>query len=130
MKNYQHQPLRKPFGWKGQEASLVIQLERHLDAIYRRLGDIELNVRSIKEDIEILSATKAGNSIIGIVIDGDTAAQNVAAGDYVVVQNSTISGITDGAYTAGSNVASGVAFTSSDLTEVTNGIANSLNAEI
>ena len=41
MKNYQHQPLRKPEGWTGQDAALVIQLERQLDDIYRKLGALK-----------------------------------------------------------------------------------------
>ena len=56
MKNYQHQPLRKPEGWTGQDAALVIQLERQLDDIYRKLGalkekigDVESNSLTISE---------------------------------------------------------------------------------
>jgi len=34
----QHQPLRVPQGWVDQERSLVIQLERLFDDIYKRFG--------------------------------------------------------------------------------------------
>ncbi len=67
---------------------------------------------------------------IGIVINGNTAAQNVAQGQYVIVRDSTITGVTDGLYKASSDVASGTAFTSANLTAVTKGAVNELSEQI
>lgn len=63
-----------------------------------------------------------------IVIDGDRSDKDTIIGDYVVVKNSVISGISDGFYTATSNVVAGIPFSSGDLTDVAfnNGIFNHL----
>ena len=63
---------------------------------------------------------------IGIVINGSTASQNVNAGQYVIVKNSTITGITDGLYTSRYNISANTIFTASDLVAVTNGGLNDL----
>ena len=52
MKNYQHPPIRKPSGWTGQEASLVMQIEQLLDDIYRQLGQIKERLKKIEESGE------------------------------------------------------------------------------
>ena len=63
---------------------------------------------------------------IGIVVTGSTASQNVSAGQYVIVKNSTITGITDGLYTSRYNISANTIFTASDLVAVTNGGLNDL----
>lgn len=75
-------------------------------------------------------SSKANRDEIGIVVTGKTASQNVTSGQYVIVRNSTISGISDGLYIASANVSSGTAFTSANLTAVSNGGLNSLNEQI
>ena len=52
---------------------------------------------------------------IAIVITGNTATQNIEAGNFVVVKNSTISGILDGLYKAVNNITANTAVTSADL---------------
>ena len=51
MKERQHEPLRIPEGWGGQNRALIVQLERILDDIYARLparGKIkELDIRKV-----------------------------------------------------------------------------------
>ena len=71
-------------------------------------------------------------SEIGIVVDGNTASMNVAKGQYVIVKNSTITGITDGlyTYTGSSTKTAGNTFTSSELDDVPNGGLNDLKNSI
>ena len=63
---------------------------------------------------------------LGIVIDGNTASINVTSGQYVIVKDSTISGVTDGLYKSTANVSAGNAFTSADLTAQSNGGLNAI----
>ena len=69
---------------------------------------------------------------IGIVINGNTAAVNVVKGQYVIVKNSTIVGITDGLYTYNDSTTktAGNTFISSELDAVPNGGLNALNSKI
>ena len=64
---------------------------------------------------------------IGIVINGNTATQNVAKGQYVIVKNSTITDITDGLYTAATEITAGTAFISTNLIAETAGGLNVLS---
>ena len=59
-----------------------------------------------------------------------TASQNVSAGQYVIVKNSTITGITDGLYTSRYNISANTIFTASDLVAVTNGGLNDLLEDV
>lgn len=52
MKDYQHQPLRKPSNWKEQEASLVMQIDRLFDDVFRQLGQIKEKLKEIEEAME------------------------------------------------------------------------------
>lgn len=79
---------------------------------------------------EELAKANAIRDDIGVVINGNKASQNVTSGQYVIVRNSTISGISDGLYKASANIASGTAFTSANLTPVSNGAANSLQSQV
>lgn len=45
--NRQHEPLRVPEWWKGQDRTLVVQIDRILDDIYNRLGDIESKLKEL-----------------------------------------------------------------------------------
>ena len=62
MKNYQHQPLRKPEGWTGQDAALVIQLERQLDDIYRKLGALKEKLG----DVADLTTTEKSSTVAAL----------------------------------------------------------------
>lgn len=65
---------------------------------------------------------------LAILVSGNAAAVNVTAGQYVVVHGSTITGISDGLYTAVNNVSSGTPFTAADLAAVSAGGFNALAA--
>ena len=67
---------------------------------------------------------------LAIVIRGNKATKNVATGDLVLVERSTISGVTDGGYKALANVSAGTAFTSANLSALSNGGLNALNDQI
>lgn len=52
----QHEPLRVPQGWNGQDRALVIQLERILTDLYRLNGEVKdivdsLNIEGLSEDV-------------------------------------------------------------------------------
>lgn len=67
---------------------------------------------------------------LAILVSGNTAAVNVTAGQYVVVHGSTITGVSDGLYTAVNNVSSGTPFTAADLAAVSAGGFNDLGAQV
>lgn len=81
--------------------------------------EVQTNTQAIADTAADL-AQLAGE--VGIVVTGDTAAVNVSEGQYVIVQDSTISGITDGLYKAAANVSSGTPFVSANLTAVSGGL--------
>ena len=64
---------------------------------------------------------------IGIVIDGKRPSMAVTSGQYVIVRNSTISGITDGLYKANAALSTSTDVTAANLTAVTGGGLNALN---
>jgi len=68
-------------------------------------------------------------SELGIVVNGNTAAVNIAAGQYIILKNSTISGKEDGLYVAANAVSAGTALQSTDIpaAAITNGGLNALN---
>lgn len=64
---------------------------------------------------------------IGYVVDGKQCANAVATGKYVIVRNSTITGVTDGLYTAAKAITANTDINSTYLTAVSSGgVANSL----
>lgn len=67
---------------------------------------------------------------IGIVIDGKRPSMAVTSGQYVIVRNSTISGITDGLYKANATLSTSTDVTAANLTAVTGGGLNALNDNI
>lgn len=67
---------------------------------------------------------------IAIIINGSTSAKNVTAGQYVLVQNSGMTGVNDGLYIANTTVSAGTPFTSAYLVAVSDGGLNSLNTNI
>ena len=63
---------------------------------------------------------------IAILINVSTAAVNVTAGQYVLVQNSGMTGVQDGLYISNTAVPAGTPFTSAYLDAVSNGGLNSI----
>lgn len=66
------------------------------------------------------------DAAIGVVITGKRPSIAVTAGQYVIVRNSTISGITDGLYTANTALSPSTDVTAANLIAVSNGGLNSL----
>lgn len=46
----QHEPLRVPEHWKGQDRSFVIQINRLLDEIYAQLGTLEKKIADLQPE--------------------------------------------------------------------------------
>ena len=46
----QHEPLRIPENWKGQDRSMVIQLDRILDDIYVLISRLEERVKALEQE--------------------------------------------------------------------------------
>jgi len=45
----QHQPLRRPSGWNGDAASLVVQIDSLFDEVYRLISNLERKVKELEE---------------------------------------------------------------------------------
>ena len=75
---------------------------------------------------------KAPIESLAIPIVGNVASVNVAAGKFVFVKNSTISGITDGLYIAVNAISANTPLTAADLdnTDTVAGGLNALNSKI
>ena len=46
----QHEPLRVPDGWSGQDRMLVIQIERLFDQLYAKVGELEKKVEELSSE--------------------------------------------------------------------------------
>ena len=75
---------------------------------------------------DITSMLESG---IAIVINGNTSALNISAGNIVIVINSTITNISDGIYKAENAVTAGNPVGEADLTQITRGGLNALRTE-
>ena len=102
-------------------------------------GDVVNNLNSSSSTAPLAAAqgkalndAKANASDIAIIIDGNqtTHTGGVAIGEFVLVRNSTISGITDGVYTAAQAIPANTAIDSTYLTAVDGGGLNALNSKI
>ena len=69
-------------------------------------------------------AARAKANEIAVVITGARPALPVSSGQYVIVRNSTISGISDGLYTANTTLSPSTNVTASNLTAVSGGGLN------
>lgn len=89
----------------------------------------DLNINALDNTSIDQTITNIENDI-AIIINGSTSAKNVSAGQYVLVQNSGMTGVNDGLYIANTTVSAGTPFTSAYLDPVSNGGLNSLNDEV
>ena len=64
------------------------------------------------------------------IVNGNKSATGAASGEYVLVRNSSITGITDGVYKAAAAIPANTAIDSTYLTAISGGIANDLNSRI
>ena len=64
--------------------------------------------------------------MLGIVINGNSTPVGASVGQYVIVKNSTITGITDGLYTAAQAIPANTAIDATYLTEVSGGGLNAV----
>ena len=80
----------------------------------------------VKADTDLKSLAKS----IGRFVDGNKSAAGASSGEFVVLLNSTISGRTDGLYTAAKAIPANTTIDSSYLTASSTGGLNALNANI
>lgn len=81
-------------------------------------------------DTALQNADAVLQNAIGYVCNGNTCAASFAAGQYVILKNSTITGCADGLYTAAQAIPANTAIDATYLTAVTGGAANSLSDAI
>lgn len=79
------------------------------------------------QNTEIDARAKANE--IAVVITGARPSMAVTAGQYVIVRNSTISGISDGLYTANTTLSPGTDVTAANLAAVSKGGLNDLQSQ-
>ena len=53
----QHEPLRTPDGWTGQNKMLVAQMEEMLDYIYRQLGNLKESGSTMSSSISTINSS-------------------------------------------------------------------------
>ena len=80
--------------------------------------------------IKDFSAITTLQSAIGIIVDGNKAATAAALGQFVILKNSTISGRTDGLYTAAKAIPANTAINNTYLTAVSGGGLNKVAADL
>lgn len=98
------------------------------DAVNKSYVDGLISNYRTASDQDAIDATQ--DAAIGVVITGARPAIAVTAGQYVIVRNSTISGITDGLYTANSALSPSTDVTAANLTAVSGGGLNAQNIKV
>ena len=103
-------------------------------AVQTSLGKADTALQSVPATYRTAAAQDSidatQDAAIGVVITGNRPSMVVAEGQYVIVRNSTISGITDGLYTANAALSPSTDVTAADLTAVNDGGLNSLGAYV
>lgn len=103
-------------------------------AVQTSLGKADSALQSVPSTYRTAAAQDAIDAAqdaeIGIVITGKRPSMSVTAGQYVIVRNSTISGITDGLYIANAALSPSTDVTAANLMAVSNGGLNSLKSQI
>lgn len=87
-------------------------------------------VLSAKQGKVLKDAIDTNNADMAIIINGNQTALGAAQGDYVLVRNSTITGISDGLYKAAAAIPANTAITSASLTAVSGGGFNDLQDQV
>lgn len=83
------------------------------------------------ENMGVIDAVLAKNQdALGIIVDGNKAAVSATTGQYIILRNSTITGKTDGLYTAAKSIPANTAIDGTYLTAVSGGGLNALNGNI
>ena len=83
------------------------------------------------ENMGVIDAVLANNqNALGIIVDGNKAAVSATTGQYIILRNSTITGKTDGLYTAAKSIPANTAIDGTYLTAVSGGGLNALNDKI
>ena len=99
-------------------------------AVQTSLGKADTALQSVPATYRTAAAQDSidatQDAAIGVVITGNRPSMVVAEGQYVIVRNSTISGVTDGLYTANAALSPSTDVTAANLTAVSGGGLNNL----
>ena len=98
------------------------------DAVNKSYVDGQLSNYRTASDQDAIDSTQ--DAAIGIVITGKRPSIAVTAGQYVIVRNSTISGITDGLYKANAALSPSTNVTAANLTAVNDGGLNAVRSSV
>lgn len=93
-------------------------------------GQILAKLSDADYDLGYVDDTSVKSPEIAVVITGARPSIAVTAGQYVIVRNSAISGITDGLYIANTALSPSTNVTAANLTAVSNGGLNSIKSKI
>ena len=102
---------------QSEDHTNLIQARQNITSLQGRMTDAEATEQEIMESMAIL-------------VNGDTSAAGAAAGSYVYVKDSTITGVTDGLYKAALAIPANTAIDATYLSAVTGGGLNSLNESL
>ncbi len=109
-------------------SSDVVSVNGHGGIVVLYAGDLQMSSNDPTTIPQAIN-NKAPIESLAIPIVGNVASVNVAAGKFVYVKNSTITGISDGLYITVNAISANTAFTSADLssTDTATGGLNALN---
>lgn len=102
---------------QSEDHTNLIQARQNITSLQGRMTDAEATEQEIMESMAIL-------------VNGNTSAAGAAAGSYVYVKDSTITGITDGLYKAALAIPANTAIDATYLSAITGGGLNSLNDKL
>lgn len=125
-KSYADEKYIKPSGGVP-KSDLASAVQTSLDLADSALQSVPSTYRTVAAQ-DAIDATQ--DAAIGIVITGKRPSIAVTAGQYVIVRNSTINGITDGLYTANTALSPSTDVTAANLSAVNIGGLNSLQSQI
>lgn len=111
--------------------SAVVSVNGHAGIVVLYASDLQMSSGDATTIPQAIN-NKAPIESLAIPIVGNVASVNVAAGKFVFVKNSTITGISDGLYVAVNAISAGTPFTAADLdnTDTAEGGLNALNSKM
>ena len=113
----------------GTDKIRIAQINGNMDIIDEKVGAV--GNTSLQTQVTGLGVNLTGlEDCVGIVVDGAKSAVAAAAGQYIVLKNSIISGCDDGLYTAAQAIPADTTIDSTYLTAVSGGGLNALNTQL
>ena len=115
----------------GTDKIRIAQINSNMDTLDAKIGPVGNTSLQTQVTNAATQIAKLENEI-GVVVTGNKTASGVTAsvGQYVILKNSSITGKTDGLYTAAKAIPANTAIDSTYLAAVTGGGLNSLDSAI